>query len=98
MPSPGKYALIKEEPAHLVVAMTISPESAWRTLSLQYEIPDPNPPPLHHNYGKKGVNGQHCDSRQSDQRHYPPTPEMYPECVIASWDTLILLLDAENIE
>ena len=24
--------------------------------------------------------------------------EMYPECVIASWDTLILLLDAENIE
>ena len=25
-------------------------------------------------------------------------PEMYPECVIASWDALILLLDAENIE
>ena len=24
--------------------------------------------------------------------------EMYPECVIASWDALILLLDAENIE
>ena len=24
--------------------------------------------------------------------------EMYPECVIASWDTLVLLLDAENIE
>ena len=23
---------------------------------------------------------------------------MYPECVIASWDTLIPLLDAENIE
>ena len=23
---------------------------------------------------------------------------MYPECVIASWDALILLLDAENIE
>ena len=23
---------------------------------------------------------------------------MYPVCVIASWDTLILLLDAENIE
>mgnify|MGYP000365075934 CR=1 FL=1 len=25
-------------------------------------------------------------------------PEMYPECVIASWDALSLLLDAENIE
>ena len=25
-------------------------------------------------------------------------PEMYPECVIASWDALIVLLDAENIE
>ena len=24
--------------------------------------------------------------------------EMYPECVIAFWDALILLLDAENIE
>ena len=24
--------------------------------------------------------------------------EMYPECVIASWDALILLLDAGNIE
>ena len=24
--------------------------------------------------------------------------EMYPGCVIASWDALILLLDAENIE
>ena len=24
--------------------------------------------------------------------------EMYPECVIASWDALVLLLDAENIE
>ena len=24
--------------------------------------------------------------------------EMYPECVIVSWDALILLLDAENIE
>ena len=24
--------------------------------------------------------------------------EMYPECVIASWGALILLLDAENIE
>ena len=24
--------------------------------------------------------------------------EMYPECVIASWDALILLLHAENIE
>ena len=24
--------------------------------------------------------------------------EMYPECAIASWDALILLLDAENIE
>ena len=24
--------------------------------------------------------------------------EMYPECVIAYWDALILLLDAENIE
>ena len=23
---------------------------------------------------------------------------MYPECVIVSWDALILLLDAENIE
>ena len=23
---------------------------------------------------------------------------MYPECVIASWDALVLLLDAENIE
>ena len=23
---------------------------------------------------------------------------MYPECVIASWDALILLLDTENIE
>ena len=23
--------------------------------------------------------------------------EMYPECVIASWDALILLMDAENI-
>ena len=23
---------------------------------------------------------------------------MYPECVIASWDALILLLDAENTE
>ena len=23
--------------------------------------------------------------------------EIYPECVIASWDALILLLDAENI-
>jgi len=27
-----------------------------------------------------------------------PTTEMYPKCVIVSWDTLILLLDAENIE
>ena len=26
------------------------------------------------------------------------TPEMYLECVIASWEALILLLDAENIE
>ena len=26
------------------------------------------------------------------------TTEMYPECVIASWDELIRLLDAENIE
>ena len=25
-------------------------------------------------------------------------PEMYPECVIASWDALAVLLDAENIE
>ena len=24
--------------------------------------------------------------------------EMYPECVVASWDALIRLLDAENIE
>ena len=24
--------------------------------------------------------------------------EMYPECVIASWDALVFLLDAENIE
>ena len=24
--------------------------------------------------------------------------EMYPECVIASWDGLVFLLDAENIE
>ena len=23
---------------------------------------------------------------------------MYPECVIVSWDALVLLLDAENIE
>jgi len=23
---------------------------------------------------------------------------MYPECAIASWDALVLLLDAENIE
>ena len=23
---------------------------------------------------------------------------MYPECVIASWDALVLLLEAENIE
>ena len=23
---------------------------------------------------------------------------MYPECIIASWDTRIFLLDAENIE
>ena len=23
---------------------------------------------------------------------------MYPECVIASWDALVFLLDAENVE
>ena len=31
-------------------------------------------------------------------RASPLPAEMYPECVIASWDALILLLDAENIE
>ena len=47
MPTPGKYVLLKEGPVHLVAAMTISPESVWKTLSLQYRIPDPNLPPLH---------------------------------------------------
>ena len=27
-----------------------------------------------------------------------PYTEMYPECVIASWDALVFLLDAQNIE
>ena len=27
-----------------------------------------------------------------------PKAEMYPECVIASWDALAVLLDAENID
>ena len=36
MPTPGKYVLLKEGPVHLVAAMTISPESVWKTLNLQY--------------------------------------------------------------
>ena len=52
MPTPGKYALLKGKLADLVAAMTISPEYAWRTLSSQYEIPDPNLPPTHHMLAK----------------------------------------------
>ena len=47
LPTPGKYVLLKEGPVHLVAATTISPESVWKTLSLQHGIPDPNLPPLH---------------------------------------------------
>ena len=36
--------------------------------------------------------------RKKHKRNRERVAEMYPECVIASWDALILLLDAENIE
>ena len=47
MPTPGKYVLLKEGSVHLVAAMTISPQSVWKALSLRYGILDPNLPPLH---------------------------------------------------
>jgi len=37
-------------------------------------------------------------NNQIGQHRYIPVEEIYPECVVASWDALILLLDAENIE
>lgn len=46
MPTPGKYVPLKERPVRLVVAMTISPKSVWKTVSLQYQIPDPKLPTL----------------------------------------------------
>ena len=47
----------------------------------------------------KGDQPEHMSHKLSEKLHkLGPCPEMYPECVIASWDALILLLDAENIE
>ena len=75
-PTPGKYGLLKEGPAHLMVAMTISPESAMRTLSLQYEIPDPNPPPLHHTVGKAQMDSVVTHDRVASGTTHLPNHEI----------------------
>jgi len=41
---------------------------------------------------------KHCTKVKHECRQLRWHAEMYPECVFASCDTLILLLDAENIE
>ena len=69
---PWKNALLKEKPAHLVAAMTISPKCAWRTPSSLYEIPDPNLPPTHHMLEKARMHSL-GNPRQGGLRHYPPT-------------------------
>lgn len=44
--TPGKYFPLMEGPIRLAVAMTISLESVWKTVTLQYQIPDPKLPVL----------------------------------------------------